>query len=128
MNLKLLLIVTAFVEWVIGLFLLILPAVPLALLLGCSETAPETLLVSRVAGAALCGIGIASWQARADRRTPAQVGLLTGILLYDVAAAGLLGYAGVALDMAGVALWPAVVLHAALAAWCVAEWSSRRRV
>ncbi len=123
MGLKLLFGVTALLEVVTGLSLLILPAVPLVLLLGSGEAAPETLLVGRVAGAALLGIGVASWQARADRRTPAQLGLLTGILLYDVAAAVLLAYAGAALHLAGIALWPAVVLHSALAVWCVLAMS-----
>jgi hypothetical protein len=127
-SLKLVFIVTALVESATGFLLLVLPTVPLALLLGSSECAPETLLVGRVAGAALCGIGIASWRAQEDRRTPAQLGLLTGILLYDVAAAVLLGYAGAALNMVGLALWPAVVLHTALAAWCLVEWLPRSRV
>jgi hypothetical protein len=127
-SLKLLFSVTALFEAVTGLFLLILPAVPLTLLLGSGEAAPETLLVGRVAGAALCTIGLASWSAREERRTPAQLGLLTGILFYDVAAAVLLGYAAVALNLAGPALWPAVVLHAALAAWCVVAWLSVSRV
>ena len=41
------------------------------------------------------------------------------MLIYDVAAAALLAYAGLVLNMVGLALWPAVVLHAALAGWCV---------
>ena len=41
------------------------------------------------------------------------------MLIYDVAAAALLAYAGLALSLVGIALWPAVVLHAALAVWCV---------
>jgi hypothetical protein len=125
-SLKLLFIATAFLETATGLFLLILPAVPLALLLGSRGAAEETLLVSRIAGAALLVIGIASWWARDDRRTSAQLGLLTGILFYDVAAAVLLGFAAVALNMVGVALWPAVVLHATLAAWCVVEYLSSK--
>jgi hypothetical protein len=44
--------------------------------------------------------------------------LLTGILIYNVAAAILLAYAGVALKMIGVLLWPAVAIHAILAIWC----------
>jgi hypothetical protein len=43
--------------------------------------------------------------------------VLAGVLLYDVVVAGLLGYAGLSLNMAGIGLWPAVGLHAALAAW-----------
>src|SRR4051812_11927105 len=119
MNLKYLFIVTAFVETGTGLSLLVLPTVPLALLLGSSEAAPETLLVGRVAGAALLGIGVACWLTRHDERTPAQLGLLAGILLYNVAVAVLLGFAGADLEMAGIVLWPAVVLHTALAVWCL---------
>jgi hypothetical protein len=114
-----LLIVTAFVEVGTGLSLLVVPAVPVALLLGVSAAAPEVLFVCRIAGAALLALGVACWWARGDRAGPAQLGLLIGVLLYDVAAAGLLGYAGLVLGMLGIALWPAVVLHTALALWCV---------
>jgi hypothetical protein len=114
-----LLIVTAFVEAGAGLLLLSLPAVPLGLLLGAGEAPPEATFVARVAGAALLAIGVSCWLGRRDERGPAQLGLIVGVLLYDVAAAVLLAYAGVFLRMSGVALWPAVVLHSALAVWCV---------
>jgi hypothetical protein len=57
--------------------------------------------------------------ARVDALTPAQFGLLTGLLIYDVIAAILLVFAGTVLNMIGVLLWPAVALHAVLAAWCL---------
>ena len=41
------------------------------------------------------------------------------MLIYDGVVAVLLGYAGFVLGRVGIALWPAVVLHAALAVWCV---------
>jgi hypothetical protein len=110
--------VTAFIEVGTGLFLLVLPSVPLALLLGVSAGVPEALLVGRVAGAALLAIGVSSGLARGDTPGPALRGLLTGLFTYDAAAAVLLGYAGLVQGMVGVALWPAVALHAALAAWC----------
>jgi hypothetical protein len=56
--------------------------------------------------------------ARNDTRTPAQLGLLTGILIYNVAASMLLAFAGAVLEMTGVLLWPAVAVHAILAVWC----------
>ncbi|MBI3407224.1 MAG: hypothetical protein HY040_02565 [Planctomycetes bacterium] len=115
---KSLFIVTALVETGAGLGLLVLPAVVIALLLGLADAAPESLLVGRVAGAALSAIGVASWRARNDNRSAARLGLLTGILFYNIAATALLGYAGMVLMMAGIALWPAVALHAGLAAWC----------
>jgi hypothetical protein len=102
-----------------GLLLLVLPSIPLVLLIGVDQAGPEMILVARVTGAALLAIGVACWLGRRDRLGPAQLGLLAGALLYGTAAAVLLAYAGVALGLAGIALWPAVVLHAALAAWGV---------
>jgi hypothetical protein len=113
-----LLIVTAFLEAGTGLALLVLPSVPLALLLGVGMTSPETLLVGRVAGAALLAIGVVCWLARHDSQSPAQLGVLWGVLVYDLSAAVLLGYAALVLSMTGIALWPAVVVHTVLAVWC----------
>ena len=110
---------TALLEVGTALLLLFVPAVPLAVLLGVGEAAPETLLVARVAGAALLAIGVACWLARNGEPGAAQLGLLTGILIYDIGAAALLVYAGLGLGMVGLALWPAVVIHAALALWCL---------
>jgi hypothetical protein len=114
-----LLLATAFLEVGAGLSLLVVPSIPLVLLLGVSEATPETLLIGRVAGAALLAIGVFCWMARGERQGRAYVGLLAGVFIYDVAAAALLGYAGLILNMAGILLWPAVVLHTALAVWCL---------
>ena len=56
---------------------------------------------------------------RDDANTPAQHSVLIGILVYDVLAALLLVYSGLVLQMAGLALWPAVALHTLLAGWCI---------
>jgi hypothetical protein len=117
-NRKLFLSVTAFVEATTGLCLLILPAVLFAVLLGLDQASVDAIFVGRLAGAALFAIGVASWMARADTRTPAHLGLLTGILVYNAAATLLLAYAGAVLKMVGVLLWPAVAIHAILAVWC----------
>jgi Kef-type K+ transport system membrane component KefB len=114
-----LLIATAIGEAGTGLALLFVPALVFALLLGVSSAGPEALFVGRIAGAALLAIGVACWFGRNDERSPAQVGLVRGVLIYDLLAAGLLAYAGLLLDMTGIALWPAVALHTALAAWCI---------
>lgn len=113
-----LLLVTALAEGGTGLSLLLSPPVPLALLLGEEAPAPATLIVSRVAGAALLSLGVMCWAARNESRSRARSGLLLGVLVYDVLAAVLLASAGLVSDRAGVALWPAVVLHFALALWC----------
>jgi hypothetical protein len=114
---KSLLVVTALSEVGTGLALLAAPAVVLLLLLGVESAAPEALVVGRVAGGALVAIGVACWVARNDRG-PAQRGVVMGVLIYDVTAAAVLAYSGSSLGMAGVALWPVVALHAALAVWC----------
>ena len=119
MRLKELFIVTAVVEIATGLALLALPAVVLASLLGIQAAVEETLVVSRIAGAALLAIGVTSALTRDDANTPAQRGVLVGILTYDVLVALLLAYAGLAVQMAGAALWPAVVLHTVLTIWCI---------
>jgi hypothetical protein len=118
-NRKLFLVITALIEAPLGLCLVFLPALPLAVLLGLESAPVEALFVGRVAGAALLAIGVASWMAKADTFTPAQFGLLSGILIYDATAAILLVFAGTVLKMTGVMLWPAVGLHAVLAAWCL---------
>jgi hypothetical protein len=112
-------VVTALLEVGTGLLLLSLPSIPFALLLGLGEAALEAVFIARIFGAALLAIGVACWLARSDQRSRAQTGLLVGVLIYDVAAAALLIYAGLVLSMAGLALWPAVVLHSALAVWCI---------
>jgi hypothetical protein len=67
-----------------------------------------------VAGAGVVSIGVASWPARHDTRMPAQLGVLAGLLTYNVLGALLLALAGAGLKMAGGLLWPAVGYHAAL--------------
>ena len=114
-----LLIVTALSEGGTGLFLVIWPPVPLALLLGVKQPSPEALPCARVAGAALVALGVTCWFGRFDKRSPTQFGLLTGVLTYDVAAAVILAYTGLFMKLLGIALWPAVLVHAALAVWCV---------
>ena len=118
-NCKLFLSITAFIEAATGLCLLVLPAILFSVLLGLDQASVEAIFIGRLTGAALLAVGIASWVARTDARTPAQLGLLTGILTYNAAATLLLAYAGAVLKMTGVLLWPAVVLHAILAVWCL---------
>ena len=118
-NRTLLFLVTAFVEAGTGLGLLVLPAGVFDLLLGLKQPAAEALFVGRIAGAALLAIGVASWLTRREESRPAQSGLLTGMAIYNAATTALLAYAGAALEMAGLLLWPAVAIHAGLAVWCV---------
>jgi hypothetical protein len=121
------LIVTAFAEAAMGLGLLIIPAVLFAILLGLDQPTADAVFVGRVAGAALLAIGIASWMARNDTLTPAQRGLLAGILIYNATVAMLLAYAGAVLKMNGILLWPTVALHVILTLWCYrCRWPDRK--
>jgi hypothetical protein len=117
-NRKLFLLTTACLEAATGLGLLLLPSVLFAVLFGSKPPEVDAIFIARVAGVALFAIGIASWMARTDTLNQAQRGLLTGILVYNVAVSALLTFAGSVLMMRGVLLWPAVALHATLAVWC----------
>jgi len=120
-----LLVVTALVEAATGLALAISPSLPVALLLGSSLDAPAALTVARVGGAALLALGVACWLARDDEHSRAAGGLVAAMLLYNIAAVGLLAFAGIGSRLHGVGHWPAVVLHAALAVWCIACFRSK---
>jgi hypothetical protein len=123
---KTLLIVTAVLEVATGLGLALAPALTVSRLFGAPLDAPAGLLVSRVAGAALLSLGLACWLAQHDEQSRAAQGLLTAMLFYNIAAVAAFVYAGIGLGLAGSGLWPAVLVHTALAVWCTAcLWSAR---
>jgi hypothetical protein len=117
---KYLLILTAVFESATGLALLLAPALLASLLFGVGLDAPIALVVARIAGAALLAIGLACWLARDDGRSRSALGLIAALLLYNLAATAVLIHAGLGLKLSGIALWPAVVAHVALAVWCMA--------
>ena len=114
------LIVTAVIELGAGFALLCSPSATLALLIGSGLNTSAAVTLGRVAGAALCALSVACWLARGDTQSRAARGLVATMLLYNVAAVAFLAFAGLGLKLHGVALWPAVVLHAAMAVWCIA--------
>ncbi len=75
-------------------------------------------MAARLCAAALLAIGVACWLARDDGGSRSQYALLWGMLIYNAGASVLLAMAGALMCMSGVALWPAVALHAAMAVWC----------
>lgn len=109
---------TAIIEAATGLGLLALPSVVVQLLLGSPLDTSAALILGRVAGAALLALGVACWLASNDAQSRAAGGLVVAMLLYNVAVAAVLAYAGLGLGLHGVALWPAVILHAVMAVWC----------
>jgi len=116
---KALLIMTALIEAGAGLSLGVSPSLAVWLLFGTALDAPSALAVTRVAGAALLSLGAACWLARNDEQSRATTGLIAAMLLYNTAVVALLAYAGVGSGLFGVGMVPGIVLHVAMAAWCL---------
>jgi hypothetical protein len=116
---KHLLIVTTLIEAGAGLALIISPSASASLLLGAPLDAYASVTLSRVAGAALCALGLAAWLAHYDEHSRAARGLVSGLLLYNFATAIILGVAGKSLLPFGIALQTAVIVHASMSAWCI---------
>jgi hypothetical protein len=114
-----LLTVTAVLEAGAGVALIALPSATATLLIGAPLTEPVALSVARVGGTGLLALAVACWCARADGRSRAASGLVAAMLLYNLGTTVILGTAGLQSASAGVALWPAVVVHIAMAAWCI---------
>jgi hypothetical protein len=64
--------------------------------------------------------------ARQDGHSRAALGLVSGMLFYNVAVAALLSVAALDSKLVGVATWPAVVLHSIMSIWCVGCILSKR--
>ncbi len=118
---KSLLVVTALLEAVAGVALTVSPAPPLSLLLGATLETAGAFVVARVAGAALLALGLACWRARDAGREHGASGIVAAMLLYNVVVAAVLVHAGLGFRLSGIGLWPAVVLHLVMAAWCIAR-------
>ena len=111
---------TAIIEAAAGLALMVVPSVVVRLLLGSELNAPTAVMLGRVAGAALLALGVACWLACGDTQSRAARGLVAAMFLYNVATVAVLAFVGIGFGLQGAALWPAVVLHAVMAVWCVA--------
>src|SRR5437763_3788191 len=112
------LILTAIIEAATGLALIALPAIVVRLLLG-AKISGASIPLGRVAGAALLALGVACLLARDDTQSRAASGLVVAMLMYNLVATAVLAFAGIGLGLHGVVLWPAVVLHAAMAVWSI---------
>ena len=110
--------VTAAVEILTAAACMVSPSLPIAVLFGAPLESLLDTFIARFVGVPLICLGLACWRAAGDHSGAASV-LLTAMLLYHVLAAVLLAYAGLALRLTGIGLWPAVLAHLALAAGCV---------
>ncbi len=111
---KKLLPLVAVAETATGLALLVVPAPVVWLLFGADVTG-VAVPASRVTGIALIALGVACWPG------PAIAGMFTYSLLVTL----YLAYIGLAGGFTGLALWPAVGLHAILTALLVASLKTR---
>ena len=119
---KTLLTLTAVIEALAGLALLVRPEAAIAMIFGSAPVTPAGLAIGRIAGAGLLSLGIACWQARHDSHSRTAPGLIGAMLFYNVAAAASLAYARLGEGLSGVGLWPGAILHATMAVWCAASF------
>lgn len=127
LQLHALLTAIAVAELAAGVGLLFAPSMVAELLLGLPLGPGSPLVIGRVAGIALIALGLICWLERANSRTGALRGLLIGLLVYNGVVALLLIQSRMANDTDGIALWPAVVVHLAFAAWLAAIFIDRTR-
>lgn len=114
-SMKKMLMATSLFEGATGLALMTSPSFVINLLLGSHLTDPLSIIITRVAGAALVSLAIVCWLLRNSKRIN---GLIIAILFYNLASIVLLGYAGLHDSLIGVALWPAIAEHIFMAGWC----------
>jgi hypothetical protein len=106
------------VETATGLALLVVPSLVAVILLGLPLDGAVGLVVARICGAGLLSLGIACLLGRDEAGAPA-AGLLVAMLVYNATTTGVLAYSRFGMGLMGIMLWPAIVVHAALAIWCV---------
>lgn len=110
---------TAVIEAATGLGLVVVPALVVRLLLG-AEITGAGIPLGRVAGVALLALGVACWFASYEVQNRAVRGLVSAMVLYNIGVVLILGEVGIRSRPVGIALWPAVILHAAMCVWCLA--------
>jgi hypothetical protein len=115
-----LLTLTALIELLTGLALIVVPTVVVRLLLG-GEISGAAIPLGRVAGVALLALGVACWLASYDENSCVARGVASAMVLYNLGVVLVLGAAGIQSRPIGIALWPAVILHAAMGVWCVRQ-------
>ena len=116
MAMKRVLVLAAVSEAATGAALLLAPALVGQLLFGV-ELDGIAMTVAHVTGIALIALGVACWPG-----TP-----LLGMLTYSAAVTLYLAYLGVTGNSTGLLLWPAVVLHAAVALLLGRGWREGQR-
>jgi len=113
---------TVIVEIGTGLGLLLLPALVGALLVG-GDLVGAGVVVARCLGMTLVALGLACWRGRQSAGNVAAA--VRGMLLYNAGIALYLAYVGTVGHLGGPLLWPAVLIHAVVAALLATTWRKR---
>lgn len=108
--------VTAIIEAATGVALMVDPPIVTRLLLGI-EVSGVAIALGRVGGLGLLSLGLACWPGNEPAR-PAFRAMLT----YNLLATLYLLYLGIRGEWVGLLLWPAVVVHGAIAALLAQAW------
>jgi hypothetical protein len=119
--------VTAVIETGAGLALLGFPSATASLLLGTPLDSPAAVSLVRVGGAAILALAIVCWLARRDAHSVASRGLVVAMVFYNFTVAAVLALASFGDGLHGVLLWPAVVFHVTMGAWCIASLLKKDR-
>ena len=100
-----------------ALAVLVVPRAVVRLLLG-EDLAEVGIPVARCFGVTLLALGLACWPDAANVRGDSPA--FRGMLLYNALIALFLAYLSTFEHLGGALLWPAIVLHAVVAAWLIA--------
>jgi hypothetical protein len=106
---------SATAEAITGVALVTMPALVGRALLG-ADLPPLALVIARCFGVALIALALAVWP---DRGRATGAPALRALLLYNASIAACLAWQGAYRHIGGMLLWPAVVLHVAVAALLV---------
>jgi hypothetical protein len=105
------------VELLAGLAIAVFPSKVVWFLFGAPLETPGGVLLGRFAGVALLTLGIACWFAGQDSQSRAAAGLIAALLFYDASVVAIFLFARLSIGIAGIALWPAIMVHSALGIW-----------
>jgi hypothetical protein len=102
----------AWLEIVVGIGFVVIPDFPCRLLFAAT---PEGLAIplARFAGVALLGLGIACLP---SKLAGSHQGAVLGLLVFNLGATIFFAWVAIATSFRGPVLWPAVILHAVIAA------------
>ena len=120
MKTQTLLAVTAVLECLTGVGLILAPALLIRILLGAEMSDTVFFTISRVGGSAIFALGIACWFAQKDQQSTGSKSLITGMLCYNIAVFFILGYNALTFKIT-IALIAAMVVHFALAIACISS-------